>query len=261
MVEVTEEDRAWQELVEYDDRTSPEEYPEMALITSDELADFMGRATQAERERHTASSELWTCFHCGESFTDRRRAASYFGTNEDAEPACRIDINAKSLIDRLRQAETDCDEMRQLMANEATDAARAYYTQTTRHNAQLRDVEQAGYDKGLKDGRERHAAALRIAREALEACLRHEFMDRCPAIQGLVRDEVNAALAKIEDIFRDATPPKADILCTHCGRRQSNALASRSTHCVPPHIVQEHLFDGKHPHHIAYPSHTTGDRT
>lgn len=35
---------AWQELIERDDRTSPEEYPEMALITRDELAEFMRRA-------------------------------------------------------------------------------------------------------------------------------------------------------------------------------------------------------------------------
>ena len=32
--------RLWQELVEKDDRTSPEEYPEMALITFDEFADY-----------------------------------------------------------------------------------------------------------------------------------------------------------------------------------------------------------------------------
>ncbi|TZG25632.1 hypothetical protein [Sphingomonas montanisoli] len=36
---------AWQELVEYDDRTSPEEYPDMALITHDELRSFMERAS------------------------------------------------------------------------------------------------------------------------------------------------------------------------------------------------------------------------
>lgn len=32
---------AWQELLEKDDRTSPEEYPEMALITSDELTRYI----------------------------------------------------------------------------------------------------------------------------------------------------------------------------------------------------------------------------
>lgn len=37
---------AWQELVEKDDRNSPEEYPEMALITFDELTEFMARALQ-----------------------------------------------------------------------------------------------------------------------------------------------------------------------------------------------------------------------
>lgn len=32
---------AWQDLVDKDDRTSPEEYPDMALITREELADYM----------------------------------------------------------------------------------------------------------------------------------------------------------------------------------------------------------------------------
>lgn len=37
-------EQAWQELLEKDDRTSPEQYPEMCLITVDELRDFMRRA-------------------------------------------------------------------------------------------------------------------------------------------------------------------------------------------------------------------------
>ncbi|WDA37826.1 hypothetical protein [Sphingobium sp. YC-XJ3] len=40
-------EEAWQELVEYDDRTSPEEYPDMALITIEELRAFMGAASGA----------------------------------------------------------------------------------------------------------------------------------------------------------------------------------------------------------------------
>lgn len=36
--------RAWQELLDKDDRTSPAEYPEMCLITFDELRDFMMHA-------------------------------------------------------------------------------------------------------------------------------------------------------------------------------------------------------------------------
>lgn len=37
-------DEAWEELCNADDRTSPAEYPDHALITRDELADFMARA-------------------------------------------------------------------------------------------------------------------------------------------------------------------------------------------------------------------------
>lgn len=37
-------EEAWQDLVEKDDRTSPEEYPEMCLITRAELTDYMNRA-------------------------------------------------------------------------------------------------------------------------------------------------------------------------------------------------------------------------
>lgn len=40
-------DQAWQDLCEKDDRTSPEEYPEMCLITREELAGYV----TAERDR------------------------------------------------------------------------------------------------------------------------------------------------------------------------------------------------------------------
>lgn len=40
---------AWRELCNKDDRTSPEEYPEMCLITFDELKDFMARSSRLRR--------------------------------------------------------------------------------------------------------------------------------------------------------------------------------------------------------------------
>lgn len=39
-------DEAWLDLSEVTDRTSPAEYPEMCLITSEELADYMHSAFQ-----------------------------------------------------------------------------------------------------------------------------------------------------------------------------------------------------------------------
>lgn len=41
-------DDAWNELLEKDDRNSPEDYPEMCLITVEELRDFMRRATSRD---------------------------------------------------------------------------------------------------------------------------------------------------------------------------------------------------------------------
>lgn len=35
----------WQQILDKDDRTSPEEYPEMVMLTHDELKDYMKRAT------------------------------------------------------------------------------------------------------------------------------------------------------------------------------------------------------------------------
>lgn len=39
-------DQAWQDLLDKDDRTSPEEYPEMCLITREELAAYMLAASE-----------------------------------------------------------------------------------------------------------------------------------------------------------------------------------------------------------------------
>ncbi|KEZ00622.1 hypothetical protein AI27_17950 [Sphingomonas sp. BHC-A] len=55
-------EEAWQELVEYDDRTSPEEHPDMALITFEELRAFMGAASgAAPRERAQVVKWLRMC--------------------------------------------------------------------------------------------------------------------------------------------------------------------------------------------------------
>ena len=45
------DEELWRDLCEKDDRTSPAEYPDMALIDFDELAAIRAEATIAERER------------------------------------------------------------------------------------------------------------------------------------------------------------------------------------------------------------------
>lgn len=50
-------DECWDDLVNKDDRTSPEEYPDMALITREELGDYLDRAALAAVPPETAKME------------------------------------------------------------------------------------------------------------------------------------------------------------------------------------------------------------
>lgn len=99
--------------------------------------------------------ESWTCFHCGETFTTRGHARNHFGFDPSCDPACRIKIGAeRGLVMALRKAEADCEELRRLLHDETCEAYRLYAAQTTRHRDQIMSAEEAGYEKGLADGRE-----------------------------------------------------------------------------------------------------------
>lgn len=102
----------------------------------------------------------WRCFHCNEVFTDRRLAADHFGATEDSQPACQIKAGAeRSLVAALRNAEREVAEVWQAIHDESTDAAKAYYNQQNRHREQLMAAEEAGYERGLADGRDERKAA------------------------------------------------------------------------------------------------------
>ena len=49
--EVLTPEQAWLDLCEKGDRTSPEDYPDMCLITKDELADYMSRLRPTQTEK------------------------------------------------------------------------------------------------------------------------------------------------------------------------------------------------------------------
>ncbi|UVC14756.1 hypothetical protein [Mesorhizobium onobrychidis] len=99
-----------------------------------------------------AVAKGWRCFHCDEVFTNERCARNHFGRDEMCEPACQIQMGAeRSLLSALRRAEDDCNEMMQRMETETTDGAKAYYAQTSRHQQQLRTIEELGYERGLRD--------------------------------------------------------------------------------------------------------------
>lgn len=100
------------------------------------------------------SQPLWRCFHCGAAFCSKGEARDHFGDDEGATPACKIKAGSeKGLLEALRKAERENAEAWQAVQSETIEAVKAMYGQASRHQQQLIAAEQAGYDKGLADGR------------------------------------------------------------------------------------------------------------
>lgn len=100
-----------------------------------------------------AMVEQWRCFHCGDTMTSRQEAVQHFGRYDGATPACILKGAEGGLLKALRDAEEQADEAIQMMHSESTDAAKAYHRQRSRHTQALMAAEEAGYEKGLSDGR------------------------------------------------------------------------------------------------------------
>ena len=95
----------------------------------------------AAKRASGAAMPSWTCFHCGETFTDPEDARLHFGDNGMADAACQIDIKA------FREMET-------LVARwwaEDGDADRALYRMQAEHTVALHRAEEKGYERGLRD--------------------------------------------------------------------------------------------------------------
>jgi hypothetical protein len=109
---------------------------------SEECSDCEGRAvvlTLPEIEAMT-----WRCFHCGEVFVKHCDAIEHFGIpGTVVTTACQVDAK------RLRELEAELARYR----NEDSDLDRKYYAMEADHATALRRAEEAGYAKGLQDGK------------------------------------------------------------------------------------------------------------
>ena len=140
-------------------------------------------AALSEAATYPMPEHGWTCFHCGETFTTPGAAKNHFGFDPSRDPACRIKLGAeRGLVMALRKAEADCDELRHLLHDEASEAYRLYAAQTTRHRAQIMAAEEAGYERGLADGR---AEAIRTGQlvpvpsvERVSQAIQRDAMDK-----------------------------------------------------------------------------------
>lgn len=103
--------------------------------------DIKGDSTSRSGEINTAHT--WRCFHCDEVFTDHDEARLHFGPSIYSEPSCRVSP------ERLRELELQIDAYRQ----EDTELHRAMHGMQCKHQLDLRREEEAGYARGLRDGR------------------------------------------------------------------------------------------------------------
>lgn len=101
----------------------------------------------------------WRCFHCDEVFFDSAEAAKHFGEIRIAygvcihdEAACQVDIA------KYREMQKQLERYR----NEDTDLHRQIASLQAHHAAALMRAEEAGYAKGLRDGRALSSGMIRI---------------------------------------------------------------------------------------------------
>lgn len=109
----------------------------------------------------------WTCFHCGETFTTVGEAREHFGVDPTREPGCIIKVNLggeRGLLNALRKAE---DLLARFQA-EDSDVQRLALQEQGRHSEALRQAEEAGYARGLKDGMELRDGELAAPRPRVE---------------------------------------------------------------------------------------------
>lgn len=98
----------------------------------------------------------WTCFFCGETFKTVGGAQDHFGATPDKKPGCLLKVSVgaeRGLLMELRRVEEELAKLYRERADEDTHLHREIYRLQSRHCDALRNAEEAGYARGLRDGR------------------------------------------------------------------------------------------------------------
>lgn len=91
----------------------------------------------------------WRCFHCDSVFANPNLAAEHFGADPTAMPACKIAAHERHLVTYIRRLEDDLARYRA----EDSDVMRSIQVLEASIGPRLQAAEEAGYAKGLRDGR------------------------------------------------------------------------------------------------------------
>jgi len=101
---------------------------------------------------YKAPEHGWTCFHCGETFYHPIPAKRHFGIDQSDDPACKLKgAREHGMLISLRAAEAQL----RLYQQEDTNLHRQIYRLNSEHDTALRREEEKGYERGLRDERER----------------------------------------------------------------------------------------------------------
>lgn len=121
-------------------------------IPADNDSDASASQEASQPETYDRPPHGWTCFHCGETFTTVGCAADHFGDTPAATPGCLLKVSLgheRGLLMALRRAE------QQLALHLAKDPEVEPHISAmqARHVLQLEEVEEAGYQRGLRAGK------------------------------------------------------------------------------------------------------------
>lgn len=109
----------------------------------------------------TITDELpqsWTCFHCGETFTDSDCAREHFGGSLYDLTACQLNSQDGGLLTALRVAGEQLARYRE----EGSDTERRMNNMAANFSRDLAREEEKGYAKGLAGARKEAAEALQL---------------------------------------------------------------------------------------------------
>jgi hypothetical protein len=110
----------------------------------------------------------WRCFFCDEVFRRHQDAAEHFGVDESCDsdvPACKLAEHEGHLVHYIRKLEA---EVRRYQA-EDSDVLRAIATLECNQAEKLRQAEEQGYAKGVRDMTAQGYCVEPSAHDAVEA--------------------------------------------------------------------------------------------
>lgn len=140
----------------------------------------------------------WRCWHCDEVFADRNSARLHFGSTPSEEPGCirQVSDGDLGLLRALRKAEAELARYRV----EDSDKDREISRLIADHAAALRQEEERGYGRGVREGMSEAMRTLATALHKFAPDLSLELTGRWNVANG----EAEAALQEFLTFLRSA---------------------------------------------------------